>query len=576
MKVPAHISSLLIGLAVIVLLAGQTSCANRGAGPQGGPRDSIPPRILTEMPQNGSVNWQRKNIEVVFDENITVDNIQKNVLISPPQKKMPDIQAINRKLSIRFDKADTLLPNTTYTIDFGNAIQDNNEKNALEDYSFSFSTGPVIDTLQISGMLIDAETLNPMESVLVGIYDADTYADTTFSTTPFKRIGRSNSKGFFRVSNLAPGTYRVFALNDNDHNYMFNISEGVAVLDSSVTPSCHVSTTSDTIWTDDAQIDTVYTRTQATYHPSDLLLRYYTEQNKRQYLVSTERKEQHKITLLFNAPSDTLPALMPIDTQDAWVNRLRLQANETKDTLTYWICDSTVYERDTLRFAINYLKTDSIYQLQPQTDTLRAIFRRPRAERNTQRTKSMRPTPLKIKVQAGGEVDVYKPLLITADSPVDTLRKEKLHLLQWHDSISTELTFDISPTDSCLIDFSINYEWQPEGRYEFVMDSAAFVDVYGKANEKQSSKFNIKSLDRYAKLIVILDPMQEDAVIQILNTNDKPVRSLPAQSGGTVFEYLDPGDYYMRLFVDADRNGIWTTGNLKAGRQPEEVYYYPA
>ena len=196
---------------ILVALLVCSACANRGTGPQGGPRDTIPPALVKETPLNGTLHFDAKRIEVQFDEYIQLADIQKNVMISPPQLNPPEVKAIGKTLSVVFNEE--LLDSTTYTIDFGAAICDYNEKTPLESYVYSFSTGDFIDTLAVSGRVYNAANLNPVPEVLVGIHN--NHSDTALNTMPFARITRSDAEGYFTIHNIREGAYRLYALNDS-------------------------------------------------------------------------------------------------------------------------------------------------------------------------------------------------------------------------------------------------------------------------------------------------------------------------------------------------------------------------
>ena len=228
-----------------------SACANMGRGPQGGPKDTIPPIVVKEIPINGSLNVTSKKIEITFNEYIQLADIQKNVLISPPQQNPPEIKAIGKTLSVVFQE--DLIDSTTYTIDFGAAICDYNEKVPLEGYVMAFSTGDQIDSLAISGRVYNAANLNPVPSVLVGIHA--NHHDTALSTLPFTRVTRSNSDGYFTIHNIHNGDYRLYALNDVSRDYLYQPGEGLAFVDSMLTPYTILETHWDTIWYDTLGID---------------------------------------------------------------------------------------------------------------------------------------------------------------------------------------------------------------------------------------------------------------------------------------------------------------------------------
>ena len=288
----------------IVVLLCCSACANRGAGPQGGPRDTIPPAVVKEMPINGTLNFASKRIEIQFDEYIQLSDVQKNVMISPPQQNPPEVKAIGKTLSVTFQE--NLIDSTTYTIDFGTAICDYNEKTPLYDYVFSFSTGDVIDSLAISGRVYNAKDLNPMPEILVGIHSNS--ADSALNTIPFVRITRTDNNGYFTIHNMRSGKYRLFALNDISRDYLYQPGEAVAFADSIVEPYVEIREIQDTIWRDTIgidsgtkdtlftkQIDSVVTTIKPFYLPENLVLWNFEESKK----GTTSRECTAKSNMLF-------------------------------------------------------------------------------------------------------------------------------------------------------------------------------------------------------------------------------------------------------------------------------------
>lgn len=553
-------------LGAVLLVA----CANKASGPQGGPKDETPPVVLKETPLNGALNYKSKEIIVEFDEIIQLENIQDNVLISPPQQKQPEITSYNKKLSVVF--LEDLQDSTTYTIQFGNAIVDNNEKNPLKDYTFSFATGNRIDTLEISGTMVNAADLNPVSGILVGIHaELD---DSLFTTKPFMRIGKTDENGKFTIKNIREGKYRIFGLNDVSRDYMFQAGEGLAMTDSILIPTVRLEEQCDTIWRDSVTIDSIHTYIGPTYYPNNVVLRYFKESKIRQYFVKGERKEPHVFRLYFGAPADSLPIIKPLGDID-WTKKLFVQPNATLDTLTYWITDTLISKTDTLQFEMTYLKTDSLYELHPQTDTVSVIYRKPRIG---SKVKKEEPAIvfMSFKTNIANAFELYNPITLTMGTPLQSYDTAKIRLQEIIDTIRTTLPLKFEALDSIGMSFSIPYTWEPEHQYELQVDSMAFVDIYGNHNDTYTGKFKIRSLEEYSKLIVKLENYNPKAIIQMLDTKDAVVRTLPASPEGAVFEYLKPTDYYLRLFIDENGDGKWTTGDFTKKLQPEEVYYYPS
>lgn len=362
------------------MFLGIAGCASIGT-PQGGPKDETPPVLVKTKPAANATQWKKKKIEIEFDELVSVQSANEKVVISPPQKKPALVSGIMNKVVVELQ--DSIKANTTYTIDFSDAIVDYNESNPYGQYSFAFSTGDSIDSLCVSGHVLDAATLNPKSGVIVGVH-SDLH-DSVFQTTPFLRIAKTNAEGYFCVRGLKNVPYHVFALGDQNRDYFFDQKgEGLAFPDSAVHLWTEVCQKPDTIWQPLAKgdttrkVDTVIMRDITCFKPDSLLLMYFNEDFGRQYLAKSERKEANKIVLFFGFKADTLPSLQllvpdSIEHQEDWYV---LEDNPTHDTLIYWIKDSSLIKLDTIALQVDYLKTDSNDMLSPACDTLQVVFKK--------------------------------------------------------------------------------------------------------------------------------------------------------------------------------------------------------
>ena len=582
------------GILTTLLLA---SCANRGQGPQGGPRDSIPPVVMKETPLNGTLNFTGKEIVVQFDEYIQLDDVQKTVLISPPQQTPPEVKAIGKKLSVVFQE--DLIDSTTYTLDFGPAICDYNEKVPLEGYVFSFSTGDVIDSLAISGKLYDAATLNPMPFVMVGIHR--NLSDSALSTIPFTRITRTDSEGNFIIHNIHAGTYRLYALNDISRDYIYQPGEALAYADSLIVPSCRIEEHTDTIWKDTLGIDlltgdtlftrlvdSTYTHQVTHFYPDSLILWCFEESKQRRYFQRVFREEQHVFSLVFSAPQDTLPiirSLRPsevdsLGNDSSWVDFLQhsmLQASFNKDTLTFWLTDSLAIGMDSIYLQMQYKVTDSLYNLVDKIDTVLAVYRHPRLSEKARETyeRNKRNRKLELKTNASSKFEIYDTIRVLSAFPIDSLNDDMFHLWQKVDTILKPMAVKLEKKDSMGMEVYIMAKLLPEASYQLKIDSAACIDIYGICNDSIETTLKLKSKEEYSSLTVKLEAFDSLARIQLLNDKDEVIRELPATNDGTKFEYLAPTTYYLRLYIDLDGDGKWTTGDWLLKRQPEPIYYFP-
>lgn len=547
------------------------SCANV-ASPNGGPYDELPPKFISSTPAPNQTNYNGNKIEILFDELIQVEKPTENVIITPPQLAMPVVRPAGRKVYIELK--DSLKPNTTYTIDFTNSLSDNNEKNVLENFSFAFSTGDMIDTLAVSGILLNAENLEPMPGIIVGIHE--NLADSAFVKQPFFRTSKTNDKGEFTIRNIAEGSYRIFALNDVNRDFKFDQpGEDIAFLDSIFTPSFEFTSRQDTTWKDSLTIDTITTVHYTRFTPDDIELFLFKEDFKRQYLQKTERRLEHLGVLTFNAPLDTVPTLYPLNftpTDSSWYF---VQTIENKSVVNYWITDPSLMMNDTLQFQLTYPKSDSLNILQTQTDTLQFIYRRRPNERKRDKDEEEKPVSLGMTVYLPNSMDVFDTIHVEFNEPVLSLSPESFILEQMVDSVWTPAEFIIFPDTTNSLAYFIQRKWNYAEEYRLTVDSALISSIYGKVNDPFKGNFKIKKEEEYGNLYINIPDINEPAFVELLNNNDAPVRKAVVKDGGVLFMDLKPDKYYARLIIDSNENGVWDTGNYAEKRQPEKVYYSP-
>lgn len=561
---------LIIGTLLSVVLY---SCANM-ASPNGGPYDETPPKFISSTPLPNQVNYKGKKVEIVFDELIQIDKPTENVIITPPQMEQPIIRANGRKAVIEL--YDTLQENTTYTIDFTNSISDNNEKNVLENFSFAFSTGQSIDSLEVSGVLLNAENLEPMPGITIGVHT--NLEDSAFTTIPFVRTSRTNDKGEFTIRNMAPGTYRVFALEDVMRTYKYSQpGQQIAFFDSLIVPSFELTSRQDTLWKDTLTIDTIQTVGYTRFTPDNVELRLFKENVERQYMLRPERVDEKILTLRFNAPLDTVPVPVPLNFTPADSAWYFLQTAEEGKAVHYWLADSLVWQQDTLRMEISYLKSDSLNILRPQTDTVQFAMRRRPVEKKHKK-KDDEPDPIEflgMSVNASGSINLYDTVAVTFTEPVLGLTKENFYLDQKVDTLWESVDFDFFPDSTNSLNFFIRRPWKYGEEFRLEVDSASIYSVYGKWNDGYSGEFKIKREDEYGHLYINIEGADTTAFVELLNASDQPVRKARVKDGGVLFMDLKPDKYYARLVLDVNDNGRWDTGNYAEKRQPETVVYYP-
>lgn len=557
------------------------SCASIG-NPSGGPKDEEPPRYSFSNPPLGATNFNGKRIEIEFNELVNVKDAFSKVVVSPTSKSVPKVSSQGRRVIVQFD--DTLQANTTYTIDFANSIEDNNESNKLGNYAFWFSTGETIDTLQISGMVLAARNLEPQQGMLVGVHT--NFEDSAFKKNRLERVAKTDDRGRFTIRNLKPGSYRLFALADVNNDYMWdNPAEDIAFMEVSISPYTEQTTATDTIYDMvNSKIDTVVTRARTRFLPNDILLSSFNIEHKTQYLVKNERVDSTKISLIFNAKSDTLPTLELVSQpdNDDWY---LLERSRYNDTLTYWLKPDLVVQ-DTLLVATSYQRADSAQNIVWGTDTLKFIKVKPKAKKEKKSKKeeidSLKPVEIRHLAisQPSTNIEYFNPLYLTFDEPIKEISQSALKLEIKSDTIwkLADKPYKLEPIDSLsLLKYKLEYPWEFGGEYKLTVDSAAIVGIYNHSNKPIEHSFQVKKEEEYSNFTFIVEglPKAMPAFVELLNASDNPIRTTKVENGIAEFLYLTPGTYYARLVEDYNDNGEYDTGDYDAQIQPEFVYYYP-
>lgn len=579
----------LVFLAIVLIY----SCASPGT-PDGGPFDETPPRFLGSSPRPGETANKSKKITMNFDEIVKIERAAEKVIISPPQLEQADIKANGRRIQVEL--FDTLKPNTTYTIDFSDAIVDNNEGNPLGNFAFMFSTGDVIDTMEVSGTVLNAEDLEPIKGISVGLHA--NLDDSAFVKMPFERISRTDSRGRFTIRGIAPGKYHIFALMDGNQNFQYDSkTEMIAFSDSLIVPSSKPDVRQDTIWADSLIIDTIKTVNYTHYYPDDIILRAFKAEDDRQYLKNSERDKLNHFILVFNAKADTLPEVtgLNFDSRDAFV----VEKTSRNDSICYWIKDSLLCEQDTLMMQLKYLATDTLNQLSLTTDTIYITNKQDKAQRQKaaeqakqkeekerkkkskrgEKADSITVIPfLNAKVDAPSTLELGSNISISFDEPVVAIDTSAIHLQVMVDSLWQDLPYIFEADTAEYRKYWVIAPWEPEKEYQFSIDSLAFKGLYGLYTKKiKETSLKTKAVADYGTIFLNLPQSPEYTIVELMEGDGKIVRRQPISNEKTAdFYFLPAGKkYYLRLFYDKNRNGIWDTGNYEQHQQPEEVYYYP-
>lgn len=581
----------LLYLVFLFLLA--TACANPGSGPDGGPYDEELPYVVSTTPASGDSGVKGRRVTLQFNEFIKLENASEKVTVSPPQIEMPDILTSGKRITVTLN--DSLRPNTTYTIDFSDAIEDNNEGNPMGNYTFFFSTGRTVDTLEVGGHVLAAEDLEPIKGILVGLHSDTT--DSAFRTRPFDRVARTDGSGRFSIKGVAPGRYRIYALNDGDGDFRFTQkSEMIAFGRESISPSFFQDTRYDTLWRDTVHYDTIVARPFTHFTPDDVVLRAFKEVNPVRHLLKTEYPVPEQFTIFFTAPSTHVPEVRGLNFD---ASKLLPRISSGNDTLTFWVADTLLVRQDTLTLALTYEESnDSTLELSLRTDTLELSPKLTWAKRDKQRQeeweeweknrekalKNDRPfneEPPTVWIKLTPRIE--RPLapdqnpVLVIDEPLARFDTSGVHLRLIVDSTETEAPYLLEPLPGRDFSFRLMGEWRPGQQYVIVVDSAAMTSVFGHRNRRMEQKFNIAKNDEFGSFFVNVQGLDGDttAIVELLDGRGKVVRRCRAPQGRADFFYLKPGDYYLRLLLDRDGDGMWTTGEFETGLPPEEVYYNP-
>lgn len=577
----------------ILVIIMMTGCARMGQ-PDGGWYDDRPPQIIATTPTDNGTGVKEKKVVIYFDEYIKVEDATNNVVVSPPQLEMPEIKGAGKKIVVELK--DTLKENTTYTIDFSDAITDNNEGNPLGNYTFTFSTGAEVDTMEVSGTILDASNLEPVKGIMVGLY-AD-LEDSAFYTKPLLRVARTDSRGRFIIRGVAKGKYRAYALQDMDGDYKYSQKgEMIAFSDRIIEPTCGPDTRQDTIWRDSLRIDTIIRRGFTHFYPDDVVLRAFTVPLTDRYMIKNQRQEPDRLEFFFSYGSDSLPKLrgLNFDADSAFI----VDANLKKDTITYWIKDTALVNRDSLEIEYSYHITDTLGQLVPQTDTLLMVPKLSYEKRMKMHEKELEkwqkqqdklkkkgerydsvwlPKPLDIRVTAPSSLTPESNLYFTMPAPLARCDTSMIHLQAKVDTLWVPQKFDWQPRPQSILSYRLEAVWTPGTEYQLEVDSAAFESIYGIVNDKMKSSLKCKPEEEFGSLVVKIAglPDSTTAIVQLLDKQDGVVKEARTQDDGSAeFYWLSEGKFYLRAFIDRNGNGIWDAGDFYKALQPEEMYYLP-
>ncbi len=552
---------------------GAHSCANPGVGPQGGPRDSIPPIITESIPLNLQTSFTGNEINLSFDEYIVAENLESKLIVSPPLAEKPSVKIKGKSINIKFNE--TLAENRTYSIDFKDLIKDYNEGNKIDGFRMLFSTYNEIDTLRIEGYLLDAFNHEPVENALATLYVNS--SDTFFTGTKPDYIAQTDAKGHFMFDNLASGDYSLFGLVDGDKNLFFSRqNEQIAFYDSLLSPTATFIASVDT--TINEQGDTSITVTGSTsFLPPPVFAFLFLEKSFNQNLIYARREEKDRISLAFNEQlSDSFKyECLNVDDFD---NKIYKEISTTNDSILVWLIDSLLIETDTILLKLDYTVLDTLNNFVTKTDTLKLAYAAPRKVGQKKVDVVNEEILFDFTGNVSATFDLNSKLQILAPLPITLPDSQWVGLkLAINDSTFEDVDFNITPISKRK--YQIDFEVNEATSYVLTIDSAAVKSYGGIYNNAFEMKFKSQKADFYGTAIFNFKGFDNAGIVQLLKNSKEEdvVLQLQKEQGQdeVVFNYLKPGKYKVKFIDDTNNNQKWDSGNYTEKIKPEAVYYFP-
>ena len=572
-------------MSILLIFIG--ACA-KVSSPSGGLRDRRSPVIIKSIPEYGAKNFRDKSISVTFDEYVALDNINEKFMVSPPMKKKPRVFIKGKSIVTEFEEE--LKDSTTYTFYFQDAIKDLNEGNKIENYQFVLSTGPVVDSLSVTGNVYNAFNLEVPEKTLVLLYKE--LADSFVVRHLPDYISRVDQKGYFRINNIQTGIYRLYALKDADNSKNFNFpEEEFAFMNSSIeiTPEKNfipvvidtalkkeVSKVRELSKTEVNKVKDISKKDESKVQDTIVIkgeypLMLFEGPKTIHYLTSSARTAKYQMIYTLSPPPDSLPFSFSIP--DSGGNGYFIERNKEKDTIKIWLTDSTLYSKSQITTIVNYPFTDTLGVLGFKEDTILMRFMAPRPTRGAKVKKPV------FKFETNIRNNSLKPgqqIILTSATPFRKPDTTRIRFYQESDSARVRIPYSIikDSLNSCRC--FVNSNLLQGKKYLFIADSASFGNIYNENSDSTGIKFSIREPDSYSKLTLNIHNYDGSRIIQLLSTTEKLVYETSMKSDGEiVISMLEPGIYRLKSIYDLNDDGKWTTGDFDTGRQPEPVSYYP-
>ena len=509
-------------------------CANAVA-PTGGPKDDRSPIVVEAVPENNSVNFIGKKIEITFDEYITLENANQNVLISPPLSEKPDIKLHNKTVVVKFKES--LAPNTTYTINFGSAIKDLHEGNLFKDFVYSFATGDHIDTLSVKGNVLSAADKKPVENAYVGLYaaDLDNVYDLPMSDKP-NYITKTDKEGRFSLNGLADKNYLIFALKDVNSNLYFDQpNEEVAFLDSLVHPNDSISHT----------------------------LYMFTEVDSTQVLLEKKLIEEGLLRFVFRHPAKDAVVMTPEMLPDTF-NLVTMHSAEY-DTIWWYFTPNVM---DSLWVQVKY---DTVIN-----DSSRYSLKFKEAGGN--RRRKTEPKKLTVSNNLLNRVGLIpgQDLVLKFSEPIINYQMSDSAVFKCDSTVYYgRLAFE--PADEYGMKYRLTTPFSADSSYSFEIPDSVFWGIRGRTSDVIRADFHVLKDDEYGNIYITVAPPKgmKQVVVQLTDESGKVLKEEAiTKKQEVMFDYLMPAKYKLRAILDADGNGKWSTGNYHHHTLPETILDY--
>ncbi|MGD0340111.1 MAG: Ig-like domain-containing domain [Bacteroidales bacterium] len=546
---------------LLILIAG---CA-KVSSPTGGPRDREPPVVVKSSPANGAKNFKGNEVSVTFNEFVVLENINDKFMVSPPMKKKPKIFLRGKSVNIQYSEA--LRDSTTYTFNFQDAIRDLNEGNVLDNYQFVFSTGPVLDSLSVTGNVYSALSLDPPEETLVLLYSR-LYDSAVVKRLP-DYISRVKKNGYFRIDNVKAGKYRLYALKDADNSKNFNLpDEQFAFLNDTIavsSPKDYLPVVRDTIKTKPLSVkmaDTVVMK-------GKYKLILFQPPKTAHYLTSSSRSLPYKLTYTLSLPPDSagfgfsIPGTSP--------GSYYIERNKNNDSILVWLTDTSLYNKPQIKTLVRYPFTDTTGKVIQKHDTILMRFLVARATR-------ARPKKQPYSVTSNlftGALHPGQQITLLSQTPFGTPDTSKIRLYEGSGTSRIKIPFAFIPDTANSCRMIMKTHLIQGNNYMFIANSGAFRNIYGDVSDSAGYRITIRKEDTFGKLTFNIKNYEGNRIIQLLSRDEKIVREIRmAKDGKVEFPYLDRGQYRVRVIYDLNGDGKWTTGDFNKRRQPEPVSFY--